>query len=189
MPKEAEKVPNPLTERVGVNAVEAITNNVFGWFFREQPIGDYGVDAHIEEMVNGRPTGKLIALQIKTGKSYFRPQGDDFVFYGAKRHLIPHMERAPPTATAAMIRSSDELLRKTNAPIEAVKNTAARESPNEYTRLVRSMRPRKWRPIFQKYPMLKMDKRAMAANEIADAYLLTVSSTAVSPICWMRPRS
>jgi Domain of unknown function (DUF4365) len=87
MPKEAEKVPNPLTERVGVNAVEAITNNVFGWFFREQPIGDYGVDAHIEEMVNGRPTGKLIALQIKTGKSYFRPQGDDFVFYGAKRHL------------------------------------------------------------------------------------------------------
>ena len=46
-----------------------------------------GVDAHIEEMVNGRSTGKLIALQIKTGKSYFRPQGDDFVFYGEKRHL------------------------------------------------------------------------------------------------------
>jgi hypothetical protein len=87
MAQEAEKVPSALTERIGVNAVEAITNNVFGWFFREQPIGDYGVDAQIEEMVNGRPTGKLIALQIKTGKSYFRPHGNDFIFYGEKRHL------------------------------------------------------------------------------------------------------
>ncbi len=26
-------------------------------------------------------------VQIKTGKSYFRPQGDDFVFYGDNRHL------------------------------------------------------------------------------------------------------
>ena len=82
-----EKTANPLTERVGVNAVEAIINNVFGWFFREQPIGDYGVDAQVEEMINGLPTGKLIALQIKTGQSYFRSQGDDFVFYGETRHL------------------------------------------------------------------------------------------------------
>jgi hypothetical protein len=36
---------------------------------------------------NNEPTGKLIALQIKTGASYFRPKGDDFVFYGELRHL------------------------------------------------------------------------------------------------------
>jgi hypothetical protein len=30
--------------------------------------------------------GKLIALQIKTGASYFRKLGDDYVFYGEDRH-------------------------------------------------------------------------------------------------------
>jgi hypothetical protein len=87
MPKEAVKAPSPITERVGVAVVDGIISRDFGWFFREQTIGDFGVDAQIEEIVDNKPTGKLIALQIKTGKSYFRPQGDDFVFYGDSRHL------------------------------------------------------------------------------------------------------
>jgi hypothetical protein len=87
MAKEAIKAPNPLTERIGVNAVEKIFVGAFGWFFREQSVSDHGVDAQVEEIVDGKPTGKLIALQIKTGTSYFRPLGKDFVFYGEQRHL------------------------------------------------------------------------------------------------------
>lgn len=74
------------TERVGVNAVEAIFLNM-GWIFREQPISDYGIDAHVEPKDDGVPTGQLIALQIKTGDSYFRKRGENYVFYGERIHL------------------------------------------------------------------------------------------------------
>jgi hypothetical protein len=74
------------TERIGVNAVESIFLKM-GWIFREQPISDYGIDAHAEPKEDDAPTGQLIALQIKTGKSYFRKRGENFVFYGERPHL------------------------------------------------------------------------------------------------------
>jgi Domain of unknown function (DUF4365) len=79
--------PDLTTERKGINAVEGIFLNEFGWLFREQPVSDYGIDALVEVVENNKPTGKLIALQIKTGAAYFRPKANGFVFYGALRHL------------------------------------------------------------------------------------------------------
>jgi len=74
------------TERLGVNAVERAFLEL-GWLFREQSINDYGIDAQAEPKSDGIPTGQLIALQIKTGRSYFRKRGDNVVFYGDRRHL------------------------------------------------------------------------------------------------------
>jgi hypothetical protein len=79
--------PNPTTERKGINAVEAIFINEFGWLFREQSVSDHDIDAHVEVVENSEPTGKLIALQIKTGQSYFVRQGNNYVYYGEPRHL------------------------------------------------------------------------------------------------------
>jgi hypothetical protein len=73
--------------RIGVNAVEAVFLKEFDWIFREQPIGDFGIDAHIEVKEDERPTGKLIALQIKSGISYFEKSNDEYVFRGDLRHL------------------------------------------------------------------------------------------------------
>jgi hypothetical protein len=42
-----------------------------GHIFREQPISDYGIDAHIEIKEGSKPTGRLIAVQVKSGSSYF----------------------------------------------------------------------------------------------------------------------
>ena len=42
------------------------------WIFREQPIADYGIDGHLEVVsADDRVTGKNIAAQIKSGKSWF----------------------------------------------------------------------------------------------------------------------
>ena len=41
------------TERIGVNAVEHIVLHELGWIFREQPIVDMGIDAHIERVDDG----------------------------------------------------------------------------------------------------------------------------------------
>ncbi|OCK50926.1 hypothetical protein BA768_03835 [Chryseobacterium sp. CBo1] len=59
------------TERLGVNETEKIVIKNLGWIFREQPIVDVGLDAIIEQVENGEPTGKFIAVQIKSGSGNF----------------------------------------------------------------------------------------------------------------------
>lgn len=61
-----------IMEREGVSTVQLIVSQKLGWIFREQPIEDYGIDAHIEVRGKSYPTGKLIGVQIKSGKSYFK---------------------------------------------------------------------------------------------------------------------
>jgi len=74
------------TDRAGIHAVGAIFTKL-KWAFREQPTSDYGIDAQAEKLnADGKAGGKLIALQIKTGASYFRERGENYVFYGEERH-------------------------------------------------------------------------------------------------------
>ena len=75
------------TERIGVNAVEAVTIKDLNWIFREQPIQDMGIDAHIEIVDDDKPTGKLLAVQIKTGRSHFNEKEDVLTYYGKLQHL------------------------------------------------------------------------------------------------------
>jgi hypothetical protein len=75
------------TNRKGIHAVGLFFENL-GWIFREQLTSDYGIDAQAEMRdPEGGAAGKLIALQIKTGASYFRKRGDDYVYYGEAQHL------------------------------------------------------------------------------------------------------
>ncbi|WP_291520078.1 DUF4365 domain-containing protein [Acidovorax sp.] len=76
---------------MGVNYASTIFTN-YGWLFREQFTQDFGIDAHVEifDEVDPYPTGKLLALQIKSGKSFFEePLPDDggFVFRPEPKHV------------------------------------------------------------------------------------------------------
>jgi Domain of unknown function (DUF4365) len=76
------------TERQGVTEVERIVLKEMSWIFREQVVSDFGIDAQIEVVDHGRhPTGQLIAVQIKTGSSYFRIVGDTIPIYVDDDHL------------------------------------------------------------------------------------------------------
>lgn len=78
---------NSRTERIGVAGTNLLFERL-GWIFREQPIEDYGIDAHVEVVESKTATGKLIALQIKSGKSWFKEKTTDgFVFRGNTEHL------------------------------------------------------------------------------------------------------
>ncbi len=78
---------NP-TERIGVNAVERIVTAGFNWIWREQHAADFGVDGQIEVVdQDGRPTGRLFAVQVKAGPSYFRGTGDNIPFYVDEDHV------------------------------------------------------------------------------------------------------
>lgn len=41
------------------------------WLYRSQPTHDHGIDAHVEATIAGVASGRILALQIKGGSSYF----------------------------------------------------------------------------------------------------------------------
>jgi hypothetical protein len=66
------KVPDThFTELEGVQAVDAFFTKL-KWLFRPQLRSDFGIDAHVERVEDGRATGRLLALQIKSGSSLGR---------------------------------------------------------------------------------------------------------------------
>lgn len=73
----------------GVRFVETVVEDQLLWLFREQPTKDYGVDAHMEIVASDdRVTGRLIGLQIKSGKSWFdEPVSEGWVFRSNSNHL------------------------------------------------------------------------------------------------------
>ncbi|MGE0025603.1 MAG: DUF4365 domain-containing protein [Thermoleophilia bacterium] len=75
----------------------ALANYAFafevGWFFRELPDPDYGVDAQAEEPdASGRPSGRLLGIQIKGGRTWFeRPSADGrFWRVGVKKQNVAY---------------------------------------------------------------------------------------------------
>jgi hypothetical protein len=77
------------TGRLGVHGVATLIHKELGWIFREQHESDHGIDALVETVVAGQPTGRLIALQIKSGPSWFREtfQGGGWILRGPRRNL------------------------------------------------------------------------------------------------------
>jgi hypothetical protein len=61
------------TDRIGV-AIVAEAFERIGFAFREQPTSDFGIDAQVELRSGAGGAGQLIALQIKSGPSYFREE-------------------------------------------------------------------------------------------------------------------
>lgn len=75
-------------EREGVASTERAFARELRWTFRDQSVVDYGIDAHVEPKRDGVSVGKLIALQIKAGESYFRSKAPGGWYYtGNDRHL------------------------------------------------------------------------------------------------------
>ena len=68
----------PPSARVGSIAVthtRLAFEQKLGWVFREQPTEDYGIDAQAEALDRNAVSGKLLALQIKGGASWFNEPG------------------------------------------------------------------------------------------------------------------
>ncbi|CAM3668832.1 DUF4365 domain-containing protein [Vibrio aerogenes] len=74
--------------RIGVQ-LTGLMFEKHGYIFREQPVSDCGIDAHIERIKeDSLASGELIALQIKSGKSWFRERNETgFVYRGNIAHL------------------------------------------------------------------------------------------------------
>jgi hypothetical protein len=77
-----------LVSRSGVEAVRLIVVQELGWYPREPVAPDYGVDLYVECAVDGVPDGRMFAVQVKAGGSYFTEQTNTHITYrGGERHL------------------------------------------------------------------------------------------------------
>ena len=75
------------TARIGVSLAQAAFERL-GFIFREQFVHDFGIDAHVELVEDGSPTGSLFAVQVKSGASYFSEEvAGSFVFRINDEHL------------------------------------------------------------------------------------------------------
>lgn len=74
------------TERLGVIETDRIVTKDLDWIFREQAIVDVGIDAIIEQSIEGAPTGKFIAVQIKTGAGNFHITENKIIYYASHIH-------------------------------------------------------------------------------------------------------
>lgn len=117
------------TSRLAVKAVEEASLRA-DWFFREQPITDQGIDAHIEkfDLVPGKRgddevgTGRLIALQIKGGPSYFsRPSPDGWWFPFKARKAELWLGHALPVLVVLVDVESREMYWQRISPSTVIK--------------------------------------------------------------------
>ncbi|MGP6095948.1 DUF4365 domain-containing protein [Pseudomonas aeruginosa] len=96
------------TERIGVSAIESIVARELKWIFREQMIADMGIDAHLELVEDGQPTGKLIGLQIKTGPGNFTVKDESLVYYGSIEHREYWLNHSLPVIIIAHLPETGE---------------------------------------------------------------------------------
>ncbi|MDN7861594.1 DUF4365 domain-containing protein [Burkholderia cepacia] len=81
-------------DELGMRLADSHISDDLGHIFRDKRKRDIGIDAEIEFVERDertsekRGTGRLIALQIKCGLSYFKEiDGESFVFRGEMKHL------------------------------------------------------------------------------------------------------
>ena len=67
-------------DRLGVSKLDYFFSS-HQWLFREQLLHDHGIDAQVEIVLGGRPTGDLVAIQIKSGTSYFSETTEDAIVF------------------------------------------------------------------------------------------------------------
>jgi len=83
------------TERLGVNAVAQFAA-ARGLIWRENSVKDIGIDGQLEYVSgSGFATGRIVALQIKSGPSFFaQDDSESWQFYPEEKHRL-YWERFP----------------------------------------------------------------------------------------------
>lgn len=67
--------PSAKVASAGVTHAKLAIEDELRWLFRDQPTEDYGIDAHAEVVDGEDVRGRLLALQIKAGMSWFGEPG------------------------------------------------------------------------------------------------------------------
>lgn len=84
---------------IGFTILKSIVENDLRWILRKNNLeNDFGIDAYIDVITDkSEVTGKSIAVQVKTGKSYFEEKNEiGWVYRGEMKHLNYYLNHDLP---------------------------------------------------------------------------------------------
>ncbi len=84
---------------IGATIVKSIVQSELNWIYRENhKENDFGIDAYFDLITEqGNLTGKTIAVQIKTGDSYFKEKNEfGWIYRGELKHLNYYLNHQIP---------------------------------------------------------------------------------------------
>ena len=99
----------PKRDRQGVSKLEFFFSSL-GWLFREQFLHDYGIDAQVEIARDNKPTGDLIAIQVKSGASYFSERTEASIIYRPDNKHIEYWMRHCLPVIVVLYHPEEEIL-------------------------------------------------------------------------------
>ncbi|MBH5336112.1 DUF4365 domain-containing protein [Streptomyces pactum] len=110
--------PAHLVDRAGVSRAAYLVTTQLGWLFREQETSDIGIDAQIEVVDEAdypagaprRGTGRLLAVQIKSGTSRFTKSSElGWWFYCDASHIEYWKNHSLPVALMLFEPESEQI--------------------------------------------------------------------------------
>ena len=117
--------PSAKVSSIGVSRTQLYVQEDLKWLFREQPAEDFGIDAHAEVVEGDDVRGRLLALQIKSGESWFSEPTDGGWWFRPKTHHVTYWLNHslpvivvlyhPPTKTCYWQRATSDLLEQTES--------------------------------------------------------------------------
>lgn len=96
-------------ERLGVLESGLVFTKQLKWIYRDQPLVDLGIDALIEEAIEGEPTGKFLAAQIKSGKGNVYESKFSYTYYISNIHYEYWLNLDLPIILIVYIEELDKL--------------------------------------------------------------------------------
>lgn len=107
------------TNDIGVAILNLRIPKDLGWICREITKSDVGVDATIEQVIEGNPTAKYISVQLKTGEGNIHiDRNGNFIYYIDKTHYDYWLSSSIPVILAYCNPEGEtiywELLKKRN---------------------------------------------------------------------------
>jgi len=89
------------TDNIGVDILNLYIHKKIGWICRNTTHSDVGIDATIEQVVNGNPTAKYISVQLKTGMGNIHTdKNNNFTYYIDHTHYEYWMSSSIPVILA-----------------------------------------------------------------------------------------
>ena len=107
------------TNDIGVAVLKRCIPKELGWICREVAQPDVGIDATIEQVIDGNPTAKYISVQLKTGEGNIHiDRNGNFIYYINKTHYDYWLSSSIPVILAYCNPEDEtiywELLKKRN---------------------------------------------------------------------------
>lgn len=107
------------TNDIGVAVLKRCVPKELGWICREVAQPDVGIDATIEQVIDGNPTAKYISVQLKTGEGNIHiDRNGNFIYYIDKTHYDYWLSSSIPVILAYCNPKDEtiywELLKKRN---------------------------------------------------------------------------